>query len=81
MIETDIMIIGSGPGGYETALYAANQGQKVVIAEEREVGGTCLNRGCIPTKSLLHDAAKAALDNAEPQAEAFITLWKGKDRL
>ena len=81
MIETDIMIIGSGPGGYETALYAANQGQKVVIAEEREVGGTCLNRGCIPTKSLLHDAAKAALDNAEPQAEAFNHAMERKGQV
>ena len=37
MIETDLMIIGSGPGGYEAALYAANKGLKVVLAEEREV--------------------------------------------
>ena len=70
MIETDLMIIGSGPGGYEAALYAANKGLKVVLAEEREVGGTCLNRGCIPTKSLLHDATKAASGNTELHDEA-----------
>lgn len=78
MIETDIMIIGSGPGGYETALYAAGKGLKVVIAEEKEVGGTCLNRGCIPTKSLLHDAVKAASDNAKPQTEAFKRAMERK---
>ena len=81
MIETDIMIIGGGPGGYETALYAAGKGLKVVIAEEREVGGTCLNRGCIPTKSLLHDAAHASLCNAEPQAEAFKRAMERKQQV
>ncbi len=81
MIETDIMIIGGGPGGYETALYAAGKGLKVVIAEEREVGGTCLNRGCIPTKSLLHDAAHASICNAEPQAEAFKRAMERKQQV
>lgn len=59
-MNTDIIIIGSGPGGYETAVYAARQGLRVVIVEERHVGGTCLNSGCIPTKALVHDAEKAA---------------------
>ncbi len=52
----DLFIIGAGPGGYETALAAAAMGKKVGIAEERELGGTCLNRGCIPTKALLKSA-------------------------
>ena len=81
MIETDLMIIGSGPGGYETALYAVNKGLKVVLAEEREVGGTCLNRGCIPTKSLLHDATKAASGNTELQAEAFKRAMERKEQV
>lgn len=81
MIETDLMIIGSGPGGYEAALYAVNKGLKVVLAEEREVGGTCLNRGCIPTKSLLHDAAKAASGNTELQAEAFKRAMERKEQV
>ncbi len=58
-MKTDLMIIGSGPGGYETAAYAAAQGLQVVVAEEHLAGGTCLNSGCIPTKALVHDAAKA----------------------
>lgn len=55
-MKTDIIIIGSGPGGYRTANYAAQQGKQVVIIEGGEAGGTCLNSGCIPTKCLAHDA-------------------------
>lgn len=47
-----IIIIGAGPGGYEAALHAANQDVKVTLIEDRKVGGTCLNIGCIPTKTL-----------------------------
>ena len=57
MNHFDLIIIGSGPGGYKTAEYAAKKGLQVAIIEEGEAGGTCLNRGCIPTKSLCHDAA------------------------
>lgn len=46
-------MLGSGPGGYVSALKAAQMGAEVVVIEDREVGGTCLNRGCIPTKTLL----------------------------
>ena len=59
MIQTDLLIIGAGPGGYRAAEYAAKQGLKVVIAEEGEVGGTCLNVGCIPTKTYVHAASFA----------------------
>lgn len=52
----DIIIIGAGPGGYEAALRAAELGAKVALVERREIGGTCLNRGCVPTKALLHAA-------------------------
>ena len=58
MNHYDIIIIGSGPGGYKTAGYAASKGLSVAIVEEGEAGGTCLNRGCIPTKSLCHDATQ-----------------------
>ena len=52
----DYGIIGGGPAGYTTALYLATQGKSVVLFEKDEIGGTCLNRGCIPTKILLHVA-------------------------
>lgn len=48
-----LSILGSGPGGYVAALKAAQSGAQVTVIEETEVGGTCLNRGCIPTKSLI----------------------------
>lgn len=59
MTTTDLIIIGAGPGGYRAAEYAAKQGLKVVIFEGDEVGGTCLNVGCIPTKTYVHSASFA----------------------
>ncbi|WHH57160.1 dihydrolipoyl dehydrogenase [Petroclostridium sp. X23] len=50
----DLIVIGAGPGGYVSAIKAAKLGMKVAVIENREVGGTCLNRGCIPTKALIH---------------------------
>jgi len=55
-MNTDLIIIGSGPGGYHTASYAAKQGLNVVIVEHGELGGTCLNEGCIPTKTYARNA-------------------------
>lgn len=52
----DLGIIGGGPAGYTAALHSAAAGQKVVLFEKDCVGGTCLNRGCIPTKAVLHAA-------------------------
>jgi len=54
--EYDIAVLGGGPGGYIAAIRAAQYGKKVALIEARELGGTCLNRGCIPTKALLHCA-------------------------
>lgn len=56
MESFDLGIIGGGPAGYTTALYAAKQGKSVILFEKNEIGGTCLNRGCIPTKIYLHAA-------------------------
>ena len=78
-MKNDVIIIGSGPGGYETAAYAAKKGLQVVIIEEKYAGGTCLNYGCIPTKSLVHDAAKASgKDNA---AELFTKAIERKNNI
>ncbi|MEU4209305.1 dihydrolipoyl dehydrogenase [Streptomyces sp. NPDC026206] len=56
MHETDVIVIGGGTGGYSTALRAAALGLDVVLAERDLVGGTCLHRGCIPSKAMLHAA-------------------------
>lgn len=56
MEKVDLIIIGAGPGGYRAAEYAAKQGLEVAIFEGSEVGGTCLNVGCIPTKTYVHSA-------------------------
>ncbi|MBN2604997.1 MAG: dihydrolipoyl dehydrogenase [Bacilli bacterium] len=52
----DLVIIGAGPGGFDTAIFAKEHGLDVVIIEKHKVGGTCLNYGCIPTKTLYHNA-------------------------
>ena len=54
MYQYDLIVVGGGPGGYEAALHAAKLGMKTALVEKDFVGGTCLNRGCIPTKALLH---------------------------
>ncbi len=55
-MQYDLIIIGGGPGGYTAAFEAAANKLKTALIEEREIGGTCLNRGCIPTKTLVHTA-------------------------
>ena len=55
-MDKDIIVIGGGPGGYVAAIRAAHLGAKVCIIERDKVGGTCLNRGCIPTKALWRNA-------------------------
>ena len=88
---TDLIIIGAGPGGYKAAAHAAKNGLKVTIIEEGHVGGTCLNVGCIPTKTYVHSAsfeeARERLAQVVPQLRAGvetilshpnITLVRGK---
>lgn len=60
-MKADLLIIGAGPGGYETALSAARQGKSVVIFNGDKLGGTCLNEGCIPTKCLCRNAEVVSL--------------------
>ena len=63
----DLGIIGGGPAGYTAALHAASLGQKVVLFEKEQIGGVCLNKGCIPTKSIMHSS------------EVFQTVVKAQD--
>jgi len=74
MSSKKVIIIGGGPGGYVAAIRAAQLGAKVTLVEKDEIGGTCLNRGCIPTKSLLHDAK---LIRTIEQSSVFQSLLHG----
>ena len=75
-MKSDIIVIGSGPGGYRTAAYAASKGKTVTIFEQGPLGGTCLNVGCIPTKTFartaeaageMRNAAQLGLKAVEPE--------------
>ena len=79
MTTTDLIIIGAGPGGYRAAEYAAKQGLKVVIFEAGEVGGTCLNVGCIPTKTYVHAATFA--EARERMAQVVLQLRSGVESI
>ncbi|MBR1394910.1 MAG: NAD(P)/FAD-dependent oxidoreductase [Prevotella sp.] len=76
MTNTDLIVIGAGPGGYRAAEYAAKQGLKVVIFEGADVGGTCLNVGCIPTKTYVHSAtfeeARERMASVVPQLRSGV---------
>lgn len=71
----DLVILGAGSGGYSAALRAAQLGMKVALIEKDKLGGTCLHRGCIPTKALLHSAevADTARDAANYGIQATLT--------
>lgn len=77
--EADLIIIGAGPGGYRAAEYAAKQGLKVMIFEDAEVGGTCLNVGCIPTKTYVH--AKSFEEARERMPQVISQLRAGVEAI
>src|SRR5579863_5151518 len=52
--QTQVLVLGGGPGGYVAAIRLGQLGKKVLLVEKRELGGECLNRGCIPSKALIH---------------------------
>ncbi len=70
----DVVILGGGSGGYACALRAAELGKRVALIEEDKVGGTCLHRGCIPTKALLHAAEVADLAHDGPNFGVLSVL-------
>lgn len=74
----DVVVIGGGPGGYVAAVRAAQLGGRVLLVERESLGGTCLNRGCIPTKTLLHYSEY--IEAPKKAAKAGIELeYKGYD--
>ncbi len=86
-IKTEIVVVGSGPGGYAAAFYAADLGKKVTLIEKDKVlGGVCLNRGCIPSKALLYathqivnarESAHRGIEFTEPKVELDkLRQWK-----
>ena len=81
---TDLLIIGAGPGGYEVAVAAAKRGLQVTVVEEKHLGGTCLNEGCIPTKCLCHTAEQ--LDTVREMgfdvpADFFTAAYERKNQV
>lgn len=76
---SDLIIIGAGPGGYKAAVYAAKHGLKVTIFEDVNVGGTCLNVGCIPTKTYVH--SKDFKEAVERQPQVVEALRSGVETL
>jgi len=88
-IETNIAVLGGGPAGYVAAIRAAQLGAEVVLIEEKELGGVCLNRGCIPTKSLLRNSEVSHLvqkskeygiDTKIEQVD-WTSAWSRKERV
>jgi dihydrolipoamide dehydrogenase len=75
-IEVDVAIVGGGPGGYTAAVRAAQAGRSVIIIERDKLGGTCLHRGCIPSKSLLRSAEVFA--TIGEAASYGVTIPEGK---
>ncbi len=85
MKEFDVVIIGAGPGGYVAAIRGSQMGGKVAVIERDKVGGTCLNRGCIPTKALYYSAgalagARNAADFGVSVGEVSFDLAKAVER-
>ena len=71
--QTDLVVLGAGPGGYAAAFYAADLGRKVILVErDPKLGGVCLNHGCIPSKALLH--AAQAINVAKESAHRGINF-------
>lgn len=79
MTTTDLIIVGAGPGGYRAAHLAAQRGLQVVVIEADQVGGTCLNRGCIPTKTYVH--ARSFDEAVGRQPEVVTALRSGVEQL
>ncbi|HSA23845.1 MAG TPA: FAD-dependent oxidoreductase, partial [Myxococcota bacterium] len=90
MRSFDVLVLGGGPGGYTAAIRAAQLGARVALVEARELGGTCTNRGCIPTKALaasahllerLHQAAELGIELPAPPRLDFARAAARRDEV
>ncbi|MFA5645312.1 MAG: dihydrolipoyl dehydrogenase [Candidatus Ratteibacteria bacterium] len=77
MERFDAVVIGGGPGGYPCAIRASQNGLKVALVEKEHLGGTCLNRGCIPTKTLFHIAEKLFPAQFDGVKSETVWEWSG----
>jgi len=85
-IKTEVVVLGAGPGGYAAAFFAADLGKKTLLVEQDKLGGVCLNRGCIPSKALLHatkmiaearESEKRGISFGAPQIDLDkLRAWK-----
>ncbi len=85
MKQSDVVVVGGGPAGYVAAIRASQLGGKVILIEKDSLGGTCLNRGCIPTKALLHsveilELARGGKDYGVSVGEPIIDFTKMMSR-
>src|SRR5688572_26745416 len=71
-LKCDVVVLGSGPGGYVAAIRAGQLGKKVILVERGELGGVCLNVGCIPSKALIH--ASTVIEKTKKASEMGITF-------
>ena len=74
MKQTDLVVIGGGPAGYAAAIRAGQKGMKTVLIEKRDIGGTCLNRGCIPTKAFFRSQEVFHLTKRAAEFGVKVTL-------
>lgn len=89
-LKTDVLILGGGTGGYVAAIKAAQEGLDVIIVEKEKLGGTCLHKGCIPTKALLrsaeiidsmHTALEFGIENDHPFVINFAKVQSRKETI
>ncbi len=80
-MEYDLIVIGAGPAGYTAALKAQREGLSVALVEKAELGGVCLNEGCIPTKTLLREAKKAKIRAVKADDTLLEGIYQTKNAL
>src|SRR5262249_38665669 len=73
-IETEVLVVGAGPGGYVAAIKLGKLGKKVLLVDKDKLGGECLNYGCIPSKALIH--AAGLLQKAQKGQSVGLTAEK-----